>query len=88
MDFILGNGIHGQHARLGAQGDFAHLRRKFHVFVEVLRPDFDFRQAHDAVGSHFFLGAHVRLHGRMRFLLRPAARQQSEHCQQHQWDWK
>ena len=71
---LFADGIHGQHARFGTQGDFAHLGHIFYVFINELRLDFDFRQAHDAVGSHFFLGAHTRL----RFPLCPVARQQSE----------
>ena len=47
---FFGDGTHGQYTRLGTQGGFAHLCCISHILIKVLRPDFDFRQTHDAIG--------------------------------------
>ena len=58
---LFADSIHGQYPRLGTQRDFTHLGRVFHIFVEVLRVNLDFRQTHDAVSGHRLLDAHGRL---------------------------
>ena len=58
---LFADSVHRQYARFGTQGDFAHFGRVFHILVEMLRVNLDFRQAHDTVGGHRLLDAHSRL---------------------------
>ena len=57
---LLADRIHSQHARFGTQRDFAYFGCVFHILVEILRINLDFRQPHDTVSTHRLFGTHTR----------------------------
>ncbi len=60
--FLIGHGIHRQHTRLRQQRHRAHLDRIFHILLEIVRIDLNFRQTHNTILPHRFFHTHLSIH--------------------------